>query len=304
MFKTEKINYSILGILLIITSLIWLTLFSQTPDNILEVTFFDIGQGDAIFIETPQGRQVLIDGGPDKTILEKLSQTMPFYDRTIDLLILTHPDADHITGLIEVLNYYQVGHILTSGLKKDTAVYQRWQHLIEERNILLTIAQTGQKVILQEGIVLKILWPEQSLIKSLSKNTNNVSIVGQLVYGQTEFLLTGDIEKEIEQRLLNQNWDLTSDILKVPHHGSKTSASYNFLKAVNPQIAVISVGLNNRYKHPHLTVLERLNNLMTCPAPFLSQKWCGVYRTDENGDIRIITDGTLFEIETENKVRP
>ena len=213
---------------------------------------------------------------------------MPFYDRTIDLLILTHPDADHITGLIEVLNYYQVGHILTSGLKKDTTVYQRWRNLIEERNIPLTIAQTGQRVILQEGIVLKVLWPKQSLIKSLSKNTNNVSIVGQLVYGQTEFLLTGDIEKEIEQRLLNQDWDLTSDILKVPHHGSKTSSGYNFIKAVNPQIAVISVGLNNRYKHPHAAVLERLKNLL-------------IYRTDENGDIRIITDGTLFKIETEEE---
>ena len=304
MFQTKKINYSILGVLLIVTIFIWSALFSQTPDNILEVTFFDVGQGDAIFIETSYGRQVLIDGGPDKTILDKLSQTMPFYDRTIDLLILTHPDADHITGLVEVLNYYQVGHILTSGLKKDTAVYQRWRNLIEERNIPVTIAQTGQGVIVQEGIVLEILWPEQSLIKSLSKNTNNVSIVGQLVYNQTEFLLTGDIEKEIEQRLLNQDWNLASDILKVPHHGSKTSASYNFLKAVNPQISIISVGANNRYKHPHAVVLEQLKDLMTCPALFLSQKWCGVYRTDRNGDIRVITDGTLFEIETENKVRP
>lgn len=283
-FKKRKTNYFILSILFVTTSFIWLTLFSQASDNILEVTFFDVGQGDAIFIETPNQAQVLIDGGPDKTILEKLNQTMPFYDRTIDLLILTHPDDDHLAGLVEVLNYYQVGHILTSGIKKDTAIYQRWRDLIEERNIPLTIAQTGQRVILQEGIVLKILWPEQSLIKSLSKNTNNVSIVGQLVYGQTEFLLTGDIEKKIEQRLLNQNWDLTSNILKLPHHGSKTSASYNFLKAVNPQIAVISVGLNNRYKHPHSEVLERLKNSF-------------LYRTDENGDIRIITDGILFEIE-------
>jgi len=293
MFQAQKINCSILGVLLIVTSLIWLALFNQAPDNILEVTFFDVGQGDAIFIETPYGRQILIDGGPDKTVLDKLSQTIPFYDRTIDLLVLTHPDADHITGLVEVLNYYQVGHILTSGLKKDTAVYQRWRNLIEERNIPLTIAQTGQRVILQEGIVLKILWPEQSLIKSMAKNANNSSVVSQLVYGQSEFLLTGDIEKEIEQYLVRHSVSngLESDILKVPHHGSKTSSSYNFLKAVNPQIAIISVGLNNRFKHPHSEVLERLRDFL-------------IYRTDENGDIRIITDGTLFEIETENKVRP
>jgi len=285
-FKNRKTNYFILSILSVTTVFIWLTLFSQTPDNILKVHFFDIGQGDAIFIETPNQTQVLIDGGPDKTVLEKLNQEMPLYDRRIDLVILTHPDADHITGLVEVLNYYQVGRILTSGLKKDTAIYQRWRNLIEEKNIPLTIAQTGQRFILQEGIVLNILWPEQSLIESSSKNANNVSIVGQLVYGQTEFLLTGDIEKEVEQRLLNQNWDLTSDILKVPHHGSKTSSSYNFLKAVNPQIAVISVGLNNRYGHPSQIVLDRLKEIV-------------VYRTDKDSDIRIVTNGVLFEVKTE-----
>jgi competence protein ComEC len=289
MFKTKKLTYSILGILLVTTVLIWLAVFGQVQSNLLEVHFFDVGQGDAIFIETSNGRQVLIDGGPDKTVLEKLSQTMPFYDRTIDLIILTHPDADHVTGLVEVLKYYQVSHILTSGLKKDTAVYQRWQNLIKEKNIPLTIAQAGQRIILQEDIIMKIFWPEQSLIKSLAKKANNASVVAQLIYEQSEFLLTGDIEKEIEQRLLNQGENLASDILKVPHHGSKTSSSYNFLKAVNPQIAVISVGENNRYKHPHSTVLERLREYLIC-------------RTDKNGDIRIITDGVLFKVRTEKQL--
>jgi len=288
MLKNKKLTYSTLGLLFVAAILIWSAVFSQTPDSILEVTFFDVGQGDSIFIETPQGRQILIDGGPDKTVLEKLSQTMPFYDRTIDLLILTHPDADHITGLVEVLKYYQVSHILTSGLKKDTVVYQKWRDLIQQKSIPLTIAQAGQKIILQEDVVMKIFWPEQSLIKSFSKNANNVSIVGQLVYGQSEFLLTGDIEKEVEQYLvrpLGSN-SLASDILKIPHHGSKTSASQNFLKAVNSQIAIISVGLNNRYKHPHPTVLERLKNSV-------------IYRTDKNGDIKVFTNGNFFNIITE-----
>ncbi len=283
-FKKRKTNYFILAILLIMAVWIWLAVFSQAPDNILEVTFFDVGQGDAIFIETLNQTQVLIDGGPDKTVLEKLSQTMPFYDRTIDLLILTHPDADHITGLVEALNYYQVEHILTSGFEKDTAVYRRWRELINEKNIPLTIVQAGQKVILSKGVILEILWPEQPLAGI--KSANNASVVGRLIYGQTEFFLTGDIEKKIEQRLLNQDWNLTSDILKVPHHGSKTSSNYNFLKAVNPQIAVISVGLNNRYKHPHAEVLERLKNYL-------------LYRTDKNGDIEISTDGIGFAIKTE-----
>lgn len=284
LFKERKVNYFILIILLIGTVWIWSAVFYQSPDNILEVHFFDIGQGDSIFIETPQGKQVLIDGGPDKTVLEKLGKTMPFYDRTIDLVILTHPDADHITGLVEVLKYYQVEHILFSGLEKDAAVYQKWEDIIKEKNISLTIAQAGQKVILEKGIIMNILWPEQSLIESFAKKANNVSVVNKLIYGQIEFLLVGDIEKEIEQRLVNQN--LESDILKVPHHGSKTSTSYNFLKAVNPQIAVISVGLDNQYKHPDEDILERLKDVL-------------VYRTDKNGDIKILTDGNLLQIKTE-----
>ena len=130
---------------------------------------------------------------------------------------------------------------------------------------------------------MEILWPDQSLIESFSKKANNASIVAQLIYGQLEFLLTGDIEKEIEQRLVNQGMDLESDVLKIAHHGSKTSSNYNFIKAVNPKISVISVGENNRYKHPHSEVLERLKNSI-------------IYRTDKNGDIEILSDGVSFEV--------
>jgi len=286
MLQTRKLTYPILGILLTAAILTWLAIFDQTEGNLLEVIFFDVGQGDSIFIETPQGRQVLIDGGPDKTVLERLNQTMSFYDRSIDLIILTHPDADHITGLVEVLKDYQVGRILTSGIKKETAVYQKWRALIKEKNIPLTIAQAGQKIILQDDIIMKIFWPEQSLIKSMAKNTNNVSIVGRLVYGQSEFLLTGDIEREIEQYLVSRPpaGGLESDVLKVPHHGSKTSSSQNFLEAVNPRIAVISVGANNRYKHPHPEVLKRLKNYI-------------IYRTDKNGDIKMVTDGLKIALD-------
>ncbi|MBU4030679.1 MBL fold metallo-hydrolase [Patescibacteria group bacterium] len=282
--KYRKFAYSFLGILLVGTIFVWSAVFSLTADDILEVHFFDVGQGDSIFIETPFQKQVLIDGGPDKTVLEKLNQTMPFYDRKIDLLILTHPDADHITGLVDVLEYYQVGHILTSGFETDTAVYKKWRELIDEKNIPLTIAQAGQKIILSEGIVLEILWPEQPLVDA--KSVNNASVVSRLIYRQTEFLLTGDIEKKIENILIERNTNLESDILKVPHHGSKTSSSYNFIKAVNPKISVISVGENNRYKHPNQEVLDILKNA------FIS-------RTDKNGDITILTNGELFEVKTE-----
>jgi len=281
--NTRKIKYFVLIIFLGTTIWTWSVVFEQASDGILEITFFDVGQGDGIFIQTPNDKQILIDGGPDNSILEKLNQTMPFYDRTIDLVILTHPDADHITGLVEVLNYYQVEHILTSGLEKDTAVYIKWKELIEEKNISLSLAQMGQKIILQNGIALEVLWPNQNLISSYSSSANNVSVVTRLVYGDIEVLLTGDIEKKVENYLVNQDFKLESDILKLPHHGSKTSTSYNFLKAVNPKIAIISVGEDNRYKHPSKEVLERIKDLI-------------VYRTDKDGDIKILTDGVLFDI--------
>ncbi|MFH1671664.1 MAG: ComEC/Rec2 family competence protein [Candidatus Portnoybacteria bacterium] len=283
MFKSFKITFSVLVVLFGGTVITWSIVFSLTSNGILEVIFFDVGQGDAIFVETPSKKQVLIDGGPDKSVLEKLNQEMPFYDRNIDLVILTHPDADHLTGLIEVLEYYQVGHILASGFENDTATYKLWQELIEEKDIDLTLAQTGQKIFLEDNIVLEILWPDQSKMETISES-NNASVVGRLVYRQSEILLTGDIERKIENILLSQ--DLESDILKVAHHGSKTSTSYNFFQAVNPQIAIISVGEDNRYKHPNEEVLKQLENI-------------SVYRTDENGDIKVFTDGNLFNIITE-----
>jgi len=284
-FIKRKIKYLILTILFVAVVLIWSVIFSFADNEFLEVCFFDVGQGDAIFIETPNKTQILIDGGPDKTILEKLNKAIAFYDKTIDLVILTHPDADHITGLVSALEYYDVKYILTSGVEKDTAVYKKWRDLIEEKNISLILAQSGQKIFLEQDIFLEIIWPEQSLIESFSKNTNNVSVVGKLIYGNIKFLLTGDIEKKVEQHLISQNLNLESDILKAPHHGSKTSSSFNFIKMINPQVSVISVGRDNRYKHPNDEVLERLNDSI-------------IYRTDKNGDVKILTNGILFDILT------
>ena len=283
----RKTKYFILIVLFGGTIIIWSVLFSNVNEGFLKVVFFDVGQGDSIFIETPNKKQILIDGGPDKTILEKLNKSMPFYDKSIDLLILTHPDADHIIGLIDVLEHYKIGHILTSGLQKDTIVYKKWQELIEEKGITLTLAQTGQKIILQKNINMEILWPNQSSIDSFSNLANNVSVVSRLVYEQIEILLTGDIEKKVEQNLINQNLNLESDILKVSHHGSKTSSNYNFIKAVNPKISIISVGEKNRYKHPNDEVLGRLKDSI-------------IYRTNIDGDIKILTNGILFKVITEN----
>jgi len=269
----QKIKYLILIILFSGTILIWSVVFNFADNEFLEVTFFDIGQGDSIFIETPSKKQVLIDGGPDKTILEKLNETIPFYDKTIDLLVLTHPDTDHITGLVSVLEHYDVKYILTSGIENEMAVYKEWRDLIEEKNIPLILAQSGQKILLDHDIILEIIWPEQSSIESFLKPTNNTSVVSRLVYGDIEFLLTGDIEKKVENYLINQNLNLESDILKVPHHGSKNGLNENILKLVNPDLSIISLGKNS-YGHPSKEVLGYFKKL--------NKKYL---RTDECKDI-------------------
>ena len=282
----RKIKYQILGLLLVAAILIWLAVFSQPRAGLLEVDFFDVGQGDAIFIETPKGYQVLIDGGPDASVLEKLGQEMPFYDRSIDLIILTHPEADHITGLIEVLKNYQIGQILENGFKRETAGYKEWQRLIKEKNIPVKITQAGQVVNLSQGIKIRILWPDKTAVNSSPESSNNISVVSQLIYGQREFLFTGDIEKQVELNLAVAGIDLESDVLKAAHHGSKTSTNQLFLEKVNPNIAVISAGDKNPYGHPHQEVLERLKNVKT-------------YRTDQNGNIEILTNGQWFKAATE-----
>ena len=171
-----------------------------------------------------------------------------------------------------------------SKTKKDEEKEEKWKGIEEKTNLK---EETNSEKKLNSGLESKNKAKAIpfSLIESFSKPTNNASVVGRLVYGDIEFLLTGDIEKKVEQHLISQNLNLESDIFKVPHHGSKTSSSYNFIKMINPQISVISVGEDNRYKHPNDEVLERLKDSV-------------IYRTDKDGDIKILTDGILFDILT------
>lgn len=286
MLKTNRFYYLITAVLFVSAILIWLAVFEQAPSNVLEIVFFDVGEGDSIFIETPEHHQVLIDGGPDLSVLEKLSQEMPFYDQTIDLVILTHPDDDHLTGLVEVLKNYQIGRLIISGVSKNTSIYDRWQELIKEKNIPVTIAQAGQQILLDQGLILKILWPNQAENQLFSGKTNNTSVVSQLIYGDKEVLLTGDIERAVEGRLLDLFGNsLASDVLKIAHHGAKSSNSQIFIKQVNPEMAIISVGAKNRYGHPNETILGQLKDIL-------------LYRTDQSGDVKILTDGKFLEAKT------
>jgi len=271
--------FVILGTLFFLNILAWIAVFSFQP-RFLEVNFFDIGQGDGIFIETPQGHQVLIDGGPDSSILEKLEKEMPFWDRSIDLVILTHPEHDHLAGLLEVLESYKVKDILWTGILRDTAEYKKWLELAGD----FKIAQAGQRIILSD-ISLDILFPLDDLEGQVIKNSNNTSIMARLVFGNNSFLFTGDNYKSVERKLFSQ--ELDSDVLKVGHHGSKTSTSKEFIEYVSPEIAIISVGKDNHYGHPADETLETLEKYDI-----------RILRTDQEGDIKIISDGLNYKVKS------
>lgn len=283
--NSKNFVFGILAILLSLNFLAWLAVYDLSQPQLLEVIFFDVGQGDAIFIETPNRHQILIDGGPDETILEKLAQEMPFWDRTIDLIILTHPDADHLAGLIEILKRYKVENILWTGIVKNTPLYKEWLKLIKSEKATVFVAKANQKISCLSPDLgrcyLKLLWPEEDLKGKIVKNDDNTSIVAKLVFGQVSFLFTGDIYQSVEEKLLEK--DINSDILKVAHHGSKTSTSKIFLEIVSPEIAIIQVGKNNPYGHPHLQTLQNLKGIK-------------ILRTDLNKDIKIITDGIGYKI--------
>ena len=283
----NKLIWIILVSLLCFNIIVWVWVWDLNRPRFLEVTFFDVGQGDSIFIETSNKYQVLIDGGPSSSILlEKLGKAMPFYDRTIDLIILTHPESDHYKGLFEVLERYKIENILWTGILRDTNEWQEWMSLIEKEGVEIKIAEAGQRIILDNSSYIDILHPFKKLEGQEIKNSNDSSIVAYLSFNNISFLFTGDIAKKTELELIKK--DIKADVLKVAHHGSKTSSSIEFLEAVLPDIAVIQVGKDNSYGHPHLEVLANLE-----------QFGIEVLRTDKIGDIRIISDGDNYRIKTQ-----
>lgn len=256
----------------------WALVLEERRSQFLEVNFFDIGQGDTIFITTPQKHQILIDGGPGSSILEKLGQEMPWRDRSLDLVILTHPDHDHMGGLLDVLKSYQVEQILWTGIISDRPEVEAWEDLLKKEGAEIKIAQAGQRFI-APNFYLEILHPQESLAGREFKNINNTSVMVKLVFGNNSFLFTGDAEQSLEKQLVGQS-NLDIDVLKVGHHGSKTSTSEELLEKTSPEMAIIQVGENNSYGHPANEVLEKLEKFDI-----------RVLRTDINGDIKIISDG-------------
>lgn len=256
------------------------TLF--TNDRVV-IWVFDVGQGDAIFIDAPEA-QILIDGGRNAVVLEKLAAVMPFWDRDIDLLINTHPHADHVTGLNHVLERYDVGEVWVSGQEYGTDTFSFFETLGQEYTDWISVT-AGDYIDLGSGAELEVLWPVQSVEGDLLNDTHDGNIVLEFTYGETSALLTGDFESEEELHILD---DLSHiDVLKVGHHGSKTSTSRELLEAIRPDYAVIPVGASNDYGHPHKIVLDRLQTI----GAF-------IFRTDLDGDIRILSDGGEPEVST------
>ena len=280
---TDRLSTKVLiAVLITAAILIWIAVASL-PDGKLHVVFFDVGEGDAIFIETPRGQQILIDGGPSPTtLISALGRRMPFWDRSLDLVILTHADEDHLAGLIPVLERYRVGQVLDTGYEHNNPMYECWLELISEKGIPTNLARAGMRIGTGDGAELAVLHPGSALMRYTDADANNNSVVVRLVMGQVSFLLPGDIEEVAEDVLVASGQELTSTVLKVPHHGSSTSSSAAFLNAVNPELAVISVGADNRFGHPSPQVLERLEDLVEEGR---------ILRTDERGAIEVVTDG-------------
>lgn len=269
----------IMAVVLIIV-LAWAHI-SRLPHGALVLEVLDIGQGDAILITTPHGRRVLIDGGPGQSVLRELGATMPFLSRKIDVMVLTHPHADHVDGLVPVIRRYDVGQLMVTGITYPNAAYTSLLKSARAPSLYgspsLTLADDDRDFIL-DGVTFDILYPFEPFLGETISNANNSSIVILVSYGEHRILLTGDAEVEEEAELVEAHdrgeIDLRADVLKAGHHGSRTSSTPEFVERVDPEVAIISSGEENSYGHPHPETLETFERLEI-----------EVRRTDKEGSV-------------------
>jgi competence protein ComEC len=276
--KKKFFGLVLIGMVMIF-ALAWQANYVGWFNRELKVWIFDVGQGDAIFIETPAGQQILVDAGADGTILTKLGQVMLPWDRSIDAVVVTHPHADHEGGLLEILSRYEVGIIYETGVLGVSDLQNSAVELAAAQGTEILLVDEGEEVDGEDEVSLKVLAPDESWTNKKADNLNTTSIVLLLTYGETLILLTGDAPINEENEILDDIFE-SVDVLKVAHHGSVTSTSGSFLEAVAPRYAVISVGEGNDYGHPHPATLERLRS-----------RGISAFRTDLDGDILITSSG-------------
>jgi competence protein ComEC len=269
-----KLRWYLLVIFLVADVFLLIYVFNLKTRETFSVNFLDVGQGDAAYINLPGSAQVLIDTGPSSDILSTMGAYMPFFDRTIDLMILSHYDSDHMRGALSLLKRYNVSRIIGPGKTEPTPEYTELQKLIKEKDIDFIPAQYGLRLVFNPAAYMDIIVPQNADLKE-----PNFSVLAKMVYGGRSFLFTGDSEFKEENELLKEKFNLMSDVLKIAHHGSKYATSAEFLNAVGPALSVISVGANNRYGHPSAELLQRMAGI-------------DILRTDLLGDIKIISDGS------------
>jgi competence protein ComEC len=276
-------RYFLLGLLIVANLLVWAALYQRRPTNLLKVYFLDIGQGDAILIETPRRAQILIDGGANRKVMSELGKILPFGDRRIDMVMETHPDRDHIGGLPEVIARYDVGMFLEPGVESDNSIDDELERRVGEKKIPSILARRGMVLDFGDGAKLTILFPHTDVSRW---ETNDASIVARLDYGESSFLLTGDSPMRVENILMGLDKSiLDTDVLKAGHHGSRTSTSLAYANAVSPEYAIISSGKDNSYGHPHKEVLDILGKVNA-----------KILNTAEIGTITFETDGIRLDL--------
>lgn len=283
----RKCTRLILGVLVLAAVFVWMEVAkspsADVTDGNVHLYFLDVGQGDAILIQKGE-IQILIDGGPDDSVLSQIGKTMPLKDRKIEHIVLTHPHADHVVGLNLILDRYEVGIIYYTGVLYESNAYREFLDKAKDKNITLKIAGLGQVESVFPSAELTFLWPGEKYINQNLKNLNNTSQVASFCYFAKCALLTGDIETDEQVAMINYYatlGGLQSEILKLSHHGSANGTNQALLDAVKPTYAVIEVGANNKYGHPHVVVLD-----------LLTQNNIKIFRTDRDGTIEFVLNET------------
>ncbi|MCC7500724.1 MBL fold metallo-hydrolase [Candidatus Nomurabacteria bacterium] len=278
-------RYIAVGVLALVCVGIWSVALAEAPTEgkgYLTFAVLDVGQGDALYIEGPTGLQILIDGGAGSAVLRSLPEVMSFADRSLDAVIGTHPDADHIGGFVEVFPRYEVATYIEPGILKDTATAKKVLALVREEGAKHIVARKGMTIDLDGGAVLEVLYPDRDVTYLGGDKANEGGIVMRLTYGETCALLMADVSSAIENKISE---NVNCEVLKVGHHGSRFSTSHSFVQKVSPEIALISVGKNS-YGHPTEQVLSVLRTYNV-----------EIFRTDQHGTVRCISDKVQFTCE-------
>ncbi len=282
--KRKLSNWLIVGLLITGFLVYSQVYYIYAEADLVKVWFLDVGQGDSILIDFGDNKQALIDGGPSKAVLSQLGQHLPIGDKTIEYLILTHPDSDHVTGLNYVLDQYQVERVYYTGVNHQTNRYQEFREKIKDKNVQIT--KFGDVIKPNSKASLKILYPFESYNqRDASSSPNDTSIVALLKINNIEVLLTGDGEEKVWQELADKNKLKNVEVLKVSHHGARNGTSELLLEKTRPEVGVISVGANNSYGHPNKDVLDLLVLYNV-----------EIYRTDQLGTVEFVSDGDSYRI--------